>query len=489
MNNSFRVEYEDIAECDSNLPAEEIRENEHPKLRLVKKVAQPETHLTLFSFQPEEGESGSPGFSPERDIDLHPDPQDSARSPLTIYFQSMSQFPLLNEEEEKKLAQGIKESEDEFKHLILTFKTLVEKELPRVIPSAKAITIRRILQHLSGAFGHFDDIIMLENKREKVNRLQKRQTHSPKTKQELEEKIYKIESEISKRITKAGLCCINANDIVKDLETLFVGTSQKKKQHAMIKELSKTLRGLEHLSKGIKTLKNKLVQANLRLVISIAKKYIQHGLPLSDLIQEGNLGLMRAIDTYDYRRGHRFITYATWWIRQAIIRTLDCQSRTIRTPVYVSEKLNQIIKVSKRLQQQSKREPTVREIAREANASFESIEKVMQSFKDAIPLDTFVEEESMDSINSFSVDGTNSVFNQAVLSNLSQVMEGTLSDLTQREREIVKLRFGIGTSHDHTLEEIGWQMDLTRERIRQILEDALNKLRAPKHIMELKDFM
>ncbi len=488
-NNSFCTKHEEIEECGLNLPAEEIREKEHPKLRLVEKASQSEPYSPTCFIQPEERESEPSKIFPEQETELYSDPQDGARSPLAIYFKSISRFPLLSDEEEKNLAKHLKGCEEECKNLVIKWKQLSMKELPKVVSSDKTKEIRKKLQLLNSTFHHFDDIIRLERERKKIDRLLKRLGNLPKIKQEFKGKLYKIESEISKRITEVSLSSMNANEIIKNLEEIPISKRYIKKQNTVIKELRETLRGIAHISKEIKILKNELVQSNLRLVISIAKKYVQHSLPLSDLIQEGNLGLIRAIDTYDYRRGHRLITYATWWIRQAIIRALDYQSRTIRTPVYVSEKLNQIVKASKRLQQKLKREPTITEIAQEADTSLESVEKVMQSFKDAVPLDTFIEEEGESPINSYSCYGTSSLLEKAVLSNLSQVMDVTLTDLTQREKEIVKLRFGIGKNHDHTLEEIGWQLDLTRERIRQILDVALNKLRTPEHMVELKDFI
>ena len=488
-NNIFSVEYEEVAECDLNLPAGEISEKEHPKLRLVEKASQSEPHLSPFSIQPEEGESALSKFFPEQETALYSDPQDGAHSPLAIYFKSISRFSLLSEEEEKNLAKHLKKCEEVCKNLVIKWKQLSMKELPKMVLPEKTKELRRKLQLLNSAFHHFDDIIRLEREWKKVNRLQKRLSNRPKTKQELKWKIYKIESEISKQISEASISHMNANEIIKVLEETPVSKRYIEKQSAFIKELREILRGIFRISKEIKTLKKELVQANLRLVISIAKKYVNHGLPLPDLIQEGNLGLIRAANTYDYRRGHRFITYATWWIRQAIIRALDCQSRIIRTPVYVSEKLNQIVKVSNRLQQESQREPTMLEIAQEADASLKTIEKVMQSFKDVVSLDTFIEDDGESLINSFLDHRDNPILENAILSNLSQVIDVTLSDLTQREKEIVKLRFGIGKNHDHTLEEIGWQLDLTKERIRQILDGALNKLRTPEHIMELKDFI
>lgn len=486
-NNIFCVEYEEVAERDLNLPAEQITEKKQPNLKLVEKAGQSEPYVSLFAFQPEEDGQELPKLFTEAETKRYPDPHDGAHSAMAIYLNSISKFSLLSEEEEKNLAKQIKECEEDCKNLVIQWKRLFMQEFPKVVPSAKAFRKKRRV--LNGAFQHFDDITRLERERKRLDRLQKRQNNGFKTEEKLKGKICKIESEISKRITKISLCRFNANEFLKDLEKQPATNRQMEKNKTIIKELSETLSGIELILKKIKTLKNKLVQANLRLVISITKKYAQHGLPLPDLIQEGNLGLIRSIDTYDYRRGHRFITYATWWVRQAIIRALDCQSRTIRTPVYVSEKLSQIAKASKRLQQKSNREPTITEIAQEADASMESIERVMQSFKDAISLDTFFEEEGECPINTFSGHGTNSILEKVVLSNLSQVMDDALSHLTQREKEIIKLRFGIGENHDHTLEEIGCRLDLTRERIRQILEDALNKLRTPERMTELKEFI
>ena len=306
----------------------------------------------------------------------------------------------------------------------------------------------------------------------------------------LKKNLYKIEAEISKCIAKTKLSLTDINRIIRNLNKIPITKRNKNKYGLIEKELKKTIRDISKLSKGIKQLKNELVQANLRLVISIAKKYTHHGLTLSDLIQEGNLGLIRAVDTYDYRRGHRFITYATWWIRQAMIRALDCQSRTIRTPVYINEQFSRMMKASNLFLQEYGREPTLEEIAETTNTPLESVEKVLQSFKDSISLDDFDEEKSESLSILISNHDTNSTLEQVVItSNLSCVMDVVLSDLSMREREIVKRRFGIGQNGDHTLEEIGKEFNLSRERIRQILEAALRKIRTPNHMMALKDFM
>jgi RNA polymerase primary sigma factor len=231
-----------------------------------------------------------------------------------------------------------------------------------------------------------------------------------------------------------------------------------------------------------------MVNANLRLVISIAKKYLNQGVALADLIQEGNLGLMRAIDTYDYVRGHRLVTYATWWIKQAMIRAIDCQAKTVRTPVYVNEKINQIMKASNRLYQEWKREPTLSEIAEVTKTPLESLERVLKSAKDNIPLEYLVEDQIEGAAAAEDMQ-SRSIPAQVAADQLAHIVNDmVMSDLTDRERDIVRLRFGIGDEHDHTLEEIGRTFNLSRERIRQILETALRKMRTPEQLTLLREF-
>ncbi len=300
----------------------------------------------------------------------------------------------------------------------------------------------------------------------------------------------KVEAEISKSIAKIQLGESTRNTIIRRIKNISCAKRNEKKRRVIESELRKTLREISNGIQDIKIFKNQLVEANLRLVISIAKKYLHHGVALPDLIQEGNLGLMRAIDTYDYRRGHRLVTYATWWIRQAMIRSIDCQSRTVRTPVYVNEKLNQIVKASNRLLQEFNREPTLTEIAEETKIPLEHIEKTMQCYKDSIPLDVLIDEKGEHVVNPSIPDEAVSLTDQAISADLSDIINNVvLSDLTQREQEIVKLRFGIGVNADHTLEEIGEAFNLSRERIRQILEMALHKIRTPKQMVLLKDFV
>jgi RNA polymerase sigma factor (sigma-70 family) len=478
----------EIEEFDPDFLPEETREDDYPKLMLADKIGEPEKKLLLFPAQDDDDESNSGELYFDKKESLYTDPQGGENSPLVIYFKSINRFPLLAEEEEKFLAKRIKESEEEYKKLVLKWNQLFKKELLGMVPSKTFKDAKKILWQSNGFFHLFDDLIILEKERKKVNSSIKRLTKNSNSKEPLKTKLYKIEAEISKCIAKTNLSLTDTNRIIRSLKKIPIFKINYKKHQSVEKELRKTIREISKLSKEIKILKNQMVQANLRLVISIAKKYTHHSLALSDLIQEGNLGLIRAIDTYDYRRGHRFITYATWWIRQAMIRALDCQSRTIRTPVYIKEKLSLVLKASNQLLQEFKREPTLAEIAKTTNTSLEYIEKVMQSFKDSVSLDNFDEERGGSPINLPTNPESTPTLDHAISSSLSHIIDVTLSGLTQREREIVELRFGIGEKCDHTLDEIGGKFNLSRERIRQILELALSKLRTPDHIMELKEF-
>ena len=479
-----------MEEFDLDFLPEETGEEDNPKLMLADKIGEPEKDPPLFPAQVDDGESKSGELSfDDKDVSLYTDTQGGENSPLVIYFKSINRFPLLAEEEEKILAKRIKESEEEYKKLVLKWNQLFKKELLRMVPSKIFKDTKKILLQANGSFHLFDDLIILEKERKKVNRSINKLSKRDNSKEPLQTKLYKVEAEISKCISKINLSLADTNSIIRNLKKIPICKINCKKYQSVEMELRKTIREIGKLSKEIKTLKNELIQANLRLVISIAKKYTQHSLALSDLIQEGNLGLIRAIDTYDYRRGHRFITYATWWIRQAMIRALDCQSRTIRTPVYIKEKLSLVLKASNQLLHEFEREPTLAEIAKTTKTSLGYIEKVMQSFKDSVSLDNFDDEKGGGSINIPTNPEATPALDHAISSNLSHIIDEIMYDLTQREREIVKLRFGIGKKYDHTLDEIGGEFNLSRERIRQILEVALSKLRTPDNIMELKEFM
>ena len=254
-------------------------------------------------------------------------------------------------------------------------------------------------------------------------------------------------------------------------------------------ELRAAVSSLDKGEFNMKTAKTELVEANLRLVVSIAKKYTNRGLQFLDLIQEGNIGLMKAVDKFEYKRGYKFSTYATWWIRQAITRAIADQARTIRIPVHMIETINKLIRTSRHLVQELGREPSPEEIANEMGLPLEKVRKVLKIAKEPISLETPIGEEEDSHLGDFIEDKRSpSPLESAINYDLSEQVRRVLQTLTPREEKVLRRRFGIGEAADHTLEEVGQEFDVTRERIRQIEAKALRKLRHPSRSKRLKSF-
>lgn len=436
-------------------------------------------------------------------------------NPVRYYIREMGSLSLLTKEGEKEIAERMEKAKEEVKQILLSFPGTV-KELFNILNALKAskITARDVTLDVDDddyselELEYYRDklIIQLETvkaiynskknlSKEDWDKIKGIITDMNLTRKVIDkvvwrmkryvDKIEKTENEIE-RLRRKGKKDSDKNIILLTKRLQKIESESGISPHA----LKGYLRKIQDAEKRCISAKNELVKSNLRLVVSLAKKYINRGLSLLDLIQEGNIGLMKAVDRFEYKRGYKFSTYATWWIRQSITRALADQSRTIRIPVHMIETINKIIRVSRELVQEFGREPFPDEIAERVGFSVDKVRKALRITREPISLETPIGDDEDTHLADFVEDKTSPTpQDTAIYCDLVIQLNAVLSTLTPREEKVIRKRFGIGEKYDHTLEEVGQIFEVTRERIRQIEAKALRKLKHPVRSTRLRCFI
>ena len=443
---------------DPNAP-DEIAQPQNPKIMALERE--------VAATDDEE----SDGDEEEEAIDTGPDPEEAAKRFLSIakiHHQHLNALDKLGSKDPKtqKLRKKICGELMELKLSPKMFDQLIDN-LRQHVTEVRLLEKEIMFLCIKQAGMPRKDFISTFPKNETSTRWLDKHI---KAKKRYSAPLAKFKDEIERRQNK-----------LKDLEHLF---------HVLINEIKEINREVSIGEAKARRAKKEMVEANLRLVISIAKKYTNRGLQFLDLIQEGNIGLMKAVDKFEYRRGYKFSTYATWWIRQAITRSIADQARTIRIPVHMIETINKLNRISRQMLQEMGREPTPEELAVRMEMPEDKVRKVLKIAKEPISMETPIGDDEDSHLGDFIEDtSVSSPIDSATTESLRETTHSVLAQLTPREAKVLRMRFGIDMNTDHTLEEVGKQFDVTRERIRQIEAKALRKLRHPSRSEQLRSFL